>query len=376
MTPVRQRRFSSALGVGLGGWMAVMAAVALTQGFASPCKAAATARCSSKEGGTKNTGADDTDWARWTPAGAGGAGTATITWTRKYDTDFPDVCPPLPGPPTEFSTTEVKFGAGPAARNWTGFNETCPSPVVVGRTRSTGDGFGSSTVVLTDWFPYRATWKVSAGGLPGAVAGGEYRSYAKGKDPWPGTAATFAHITGSLFDLYVPLGIDGGSSDGTGGGVASRFGFDVSYEAGTGPPMLLLHIELSGTQVVDVSGPPSGVRYFLMPTANSAPTTLPQYEISLSGIGSLRSLLEADLSGNSQIDTPLTIGVFVKDLPVPTLDLGQGVLANLHVDAFAYDSGNAPASIPTVSEWGLVVMTLFVLVPGTIVIGRRRLAHA
>lgn len=145
-------------------------------------------------------------------------------------------------------------------------------------------------------------------------------------------------------------------------------GLEAHYDDASGTTKLL-SIRIDNTGVTVTNDDPPGLILYLLAGLDAGPTEIPG---NMTTLASIQAMLETDVASDRSIDTPLYLGIVWDDIAVPTVDLGDGSVAKIRVESEAHDADGAGSAIPTVSEWGLVIMTLLGLSAGTIIFGRRR----
>ena len=131
---------------------------------------------------------------------------------------------------------------------------------------------------------------------------------------------------GTDFDLYVPFGIVEGLSAGTRPGLESRFEIRATYETSSGTVNLLV-LDINGDQVSVTNDGLVGIQFYLI-IDDEWPTTDSAKAVTMSEI---QAMLASDVSGDFTVNTPLTIGIFWNDIPIPMVDLGDGSVAKIGV---------------------------------------------
>ncbi len=208
-------------------------------------------------------------------------------------------------------------------------------PGAVGSTATTSGSGASSVTYGVAVNDYEASWNVVATGTLGAGAGAYYDAYAAGNDPWPVFAEDFVGVATGTFDLWVPFEITGGQSLGTGqdGQVqfASGFGFDVSYTTSE-ESLRLLDVAVSGTTSHVAPDSPLNFSMFRISSVTAAPDTSNPLSKS-----QLEALLNADLLTDRTIDTPITLGLRVTGLKIPTILRDDGSVAQISAASHAFE---------------------------------------
>ncbi len=285
----------------------------------------------------------EAEHSRWTPADWESALQAEIEWTSgnyKLLGTKKLTCGQRVWAERKFGEDRLGY---PAPRTFDGFKTVCEWPGDNSRGSLVyGLGRGKSEVDDTKLWPYEADWYVEAGGRL-ADKKTNYEGYVAGDDPWPILPSELASPD-TLIDLFIPIGIEGGSFGNQFRG-QSYVGFDVSYDTADHASDLL-HITLSdeGVHVTTGAIDSSRVELYSMTYSPidglSAPSTLPSQLLSASA---LKSMLEQDLQPGQEPETsvlerPIYIGVVVRSVRVPALRLSDGGVADISVSSFAYDS--------------------------------------
>jgi hypothetical protein len=290
----------------------------------------------------------------------------TATWTGPKVPTFSDTIKWNSGPnytdgsPAPWSHTqsvEQKFSYNPhppilpIGRTLTGFSYVdgptggTKPPVCVPALGSCAltSGSGSSTAAPPS---YTATWTVSASGILGTAATPEYISTASGDDPWTVSAADLAGLSGG-YSMFFTAGLDGAMFSPNG-----SVGLEVDYSTAAGSiDLLQVLLDPSGAHL---SSSPSaaalGLTIFLVPSPGTDPNTFSGAALTLSEI---QNLLQLGLSGNN-LSGPIELGFLLNNLPIPTVDMGNGVLAQVDVTATANDhaQGSAAPEPGTLSLFG------------------------
>jgi hypothetical protein len=273
---------------------------------------------------------------------------ASMNWTDGRNTaDVTTSAGPTSSSESKFTAAQLKI-AGP--NTFKGFASTISG---IFDSTATADGSGSSSSNPGRLFGgYSAKWTVNAAGTLGkdplGVGTPSYSSNAKGTDPWPIMQADLSGISGSQYKLWIPFEITGGSSLGSGPNFNSSFGFDVNYKTASGT-VQLLQIAISGGQV-SVTGDTAA--NFSLYSINDI-TASPDFTTPLT-LGQLQGNLATDLSGNALVSV-VDLGLSLTDIPIPTVDLGDGSVASISGDAWASDA--AVGAVPETSTTWLLLLS-------------------
>jgi len=230
--------------------------------------------------------------------------------------------------PTKFGP-EAKFSPGPplAGVTFTGFNQTdTPAPPFPPWVRTSGSGSSTTVPAVYGLVPCSATWTLHAD-YDEVIVGARCYGIAYGYDPWPIFPAAFAQDTLPNFDLYVPLGMLGGSAGGADS--VGRFEYAVNYVTAQDTTHLLnVRVTDGYVQTTSPDNPP-GVAFYMVGSQDTIPTTAPANLLNLDGI---RSALQARMHGVGFTDS-LVIGVFCPNLPIPTTAIRDSTLAEIEVNS-------------------------------------------
>jgi hypothetical protein len=268
------------------------------------------------------------------------AKTATITWTVPTFTADGTALPTTPVP-----LTESKFNLDPdeallvlalSKRDFEGYSISGTGPL--GSTiTSKGEGKSNITAIAAG-FLYSADFTVTAGGT--LASGGSYDVKAVAKDPWNITASDLSTISGSTYDLYIPFSMLGGQSDATG-----SFGFDVTYTTASGTTTLL-DAAFHGTDAVitTATGFGTSLKFYQQVDATAFPNglTLPG---TLLSVADLQSLVSSNLDTNGNL-APTHLGIVLSDIPIPTLLLSDGSVAQIGANAHAAQAQSSSPRVP------------------------------
>jgi hypothetical protein len=263
---------------------------------------------------------------------------------------------------------EPKFNVAippPQGRQFAGFQDADgPGPQgSFALTRGLGH---SGKKVILGWTVYYAKWKIEATGQLGPGNNPSWESRCGAYDPYSITPEKLAE-TGAdadpVYDLFFTAALDSGSYSPLGGVSLEAFYDDAS---GT---TALMSITVDSTGVNVVNDDPPGLTLYLLDSLCEGPTENPGNVVTLNDI---QTMLNADVASDRTIDTPLYIGFVWDDVPVPTVDLGDGSVARIRVESEAYDADAGLADIPTLTEWGLIAFAVTLLALGTWMTIRRR----
>jgi hypothetical protein len=247
------------------------------------------------------------------------------------------------GPEFKFSLTAGKL----TGRTFTGFTNT-DGPNAPGLSTATQTGSGSSTVVAGK--NETASWTVTATGVLGApkLTAPGYVTKASAYDPWPITAAQLAAtgVTGSSYSLFVPVGLQSGHFSPKG-----DITLVASYETASST-MSLLHVDVNAQQ--DILTGSSQFKYFLLSSMDEGPADISSSPLTPS---QLQTILQNDVK-NSSISSPLYLGIELLDIPVPTTAMGDGSVAEIHVDSSVTDAAGAVPEPPTLMLAGIACTIL------------------
>ena len=204
---------------------------------------------------------------------------------------------------------------------------------------ATGLGSGMSTSATTKlgntvWF---AMWNIMAGGKLGTIKPGpwNYTSKMFASDPFNITSAQLseAGIIDTHYDLFLKVGLEAGDFTENGG-----IDLNVSYETSS-EVTNLLNIQIDASGVTATNDDPTGLSFYLMDGIDAEP---PVDETGLTSLASIEEMLLTDVSSDYTIDSPLTLGIVWEDIPLPTVDLGDGSFAKIHTNTAATETGAVP----------------------------------
>ncbi len=257
------------------------------------------------------------------------------------------------GPEQKFNTA----GAVPLGRTFAGFSRDVPGPL---GSHTITKGSGSSTVstVTIGAVPvsgYVALWRVDATGTLGTPSPSfpglapSWGSQATGNDPWSFNVADFTGLLTPTYDLFFEASLQQGDFYPDG-----KIGLHLDYMT-AGGLLDILDITLDATGAHVASGGPSGLSVYLLSDLSEGPTGNPSELMSLAG---LQTYLQNDLNGGS-LAAPVTLGIELDHLAIPTTDLGDGTVAKINVDTFVTDAATAPEP-STVGLFGAGVLGLLV----------------
>lgn len=272
------------------------------------------------------TGSDVEDWSWARPTRAD-----TIAWNSGANeadgTSFPRIEPHV---------TEMKFfvagSSGIMTHRFRGFSRSDTGPL---GTVAMCSGRGGST---TYWgflkaTAYRASWTVTATGIMDFGAPGtSYEAKADADDPIAVTRdhLAAAGITGDRFNLYLPVSLEDMAHGQDGAG-----GLTVAFETEAGSTDLL-RLRSDGNGVAVAGDDPDFLTIFRVRDALENPMGRAEQPWRLDAI---RDSVAALMKYETLAD-PFRMGFLLRDIPVPTADIGpDGVFAQFHVKTEAADGG-------------------------------------
>jgi len=198
-----------------------------------------------------------------------------------------------------------------------------------------------------------ATWSATATGTLGTKAGASWHSFTTAKDPWGITASDFSSVPSSTYDLFFMAGLTGADLDSADAGL----GVDVSYQTGAGTRDLL-DVTADSSGVHATIGTIAGLEIFLLSSPTESPSAITGAPLSAAEIQSLL----ASLSTTGQLSSPVLFGFELNGLPIPTQNLGSGVVAWMNVDGIVFDGADGggsnvpePASFSLLAAGGILV---------------------
>jgi len=284
---------------------------------------------------------------------ASAAAAATINWTDGPDTVdgyiFPASSPG--GPVKKFpngagTTFTFTGGQGPghnlskAITSGNGSSWSSTFTITVAGDTSTVTTYGAAFAAV-------ATGTLGAGGDSNFPT--NWTSKAKLGDPWPIYSSDLPITTGSSYNLWIPLEMSAGSSLGS---INSSIGWDASYTDASGT-IASLQISINGSHQVSVIGGTSEGNLNLYVINNVTDYFDFSDPISQS---QLQSDLRTDIAGGA-LGSSVDIGIYLTDLPIPTVDIGDGSVGSTSVDAWASDS----AMVPEPSTPAFVALSTLIL---------------
>ena len=231
-----------------------------------------------------------------------------------------------------------------------------PAPV---NSTATNSGAGLSRIVNLNGIgpAVNASWSATATGTLGTKAGASWHAVTTAKDPWAIGAANFSNMPGPTFDLFFLAGLTGADLD----SADSSLSLDVSYQTGAGTEDLLnLSADRAGAQVTIGSVP--GLEIYLLSSITDGPNDVTGPPLKAANIQAL--LMGLVNTGN--LSTPLLFGLELNGQPIPTQDLGGGVVAWMNVDGTVTDGAAGPG-VPEPAS-----LSLFAAGGVLIVLGRLR----
>jgi len=267
----------------------------------------------------------------------------TINWTSGANkagaTNFPQV--PF-GPEQKFIIVTFPGGStGIAPHGFAGFNLTQPDgPPVVNTAITSGSGATTSVSgSFTSTLNYYANWTVTATGT-----GPSWASRSTGNDPFALLPSDFAGIGGNTYDLFFMAGLESGSFSPNG-----SIDMNVSYTTAAGTEKLL-EIALDATGANVSGGTQSYLSMYRLATATEGPTLIPSLLLTPALI---KTLLDSSAQmGN--VSSPLYIGFFLDNIPVPTGLLGDGSVAQISVGTRVADAAVPEPSTIAILSLGLL----------------------
>jgi hypothetical protein len=208
-----------------------------------------------------------------------------------------------------------------------------------------------------------ASWNAIATGITGFLPGANWHSVTTAQDPWAISASDFANLTGS-YDLFFMAGLTGASLDSP----DSSLGFDVSYQTGAGTQALLdVSADSSGVQVTE--GTLAGLEIYLLGSTSDGPLDVTGSPLSTSAI---QTLLQS-LSSTGSLSSSVLFGFELNGQPIPTQDLGGGVVAWMNVDGTVSDGASGSGStVPEPTSLSLLAAGGFLIALGRL--GKRKQA--
>ena len=203
-----------------------------------------------------------------------------------------------------------------------------------------------------------ATWSATATGTLGTKAGASWHSFTTAKDPWGITASDFSSVPNSTYDLFFMAGLTGADLDSADAGL----GFDVSYQTGAGTEDLL-DVTADSSGVHATIGTIAGLEIYLLSSPTESPSAITGAPLTAAEIQSLL----ASLGTTGQLSSSVLFGFELNGLPIPTQDLGSGVVAWMNVTGIVYDGADGGGSnVPEPTSFSL-------LAAGGILVGVGRL---
>ena len=285
----------------------------------------------------------------------------TITWTSGINHADGTAYAKNPfGPEPKFNTVPVLAG-----RIYAGFADNDGAGPAGSTTTTFGTGNGA-LVEGTLWGTNAvATWSVTATGALGLPTIDEngtrvlpsWDSTAAAKDPYNILQSQLDDlgITGSVVDLFFPVGLTGGNlTVSSSAEILGAIALNASYEDTSGSTEIIdILIDSSGATVTGSNA----ATFYLLSSLDEGPTEIPSRITSLADI---QALLNNDVLSDLSIDSPLFLGVVLEDMPIPTTTLSNGALARIHVDTVARDADalEADAVVPEPHTWVLLISGL------------------
>ena len=189
-------------------------------------------------------------------------------------------------------------------------------------------GYSSSGIDIGHKTTHYVKFTSRVDGDLGNAQGAKWSGRSRANDPFHLLPDDFVHYTEN-WDLMLPVSLDRGTEFGMNGSVELSVFYDT---ADTTINLLSLFVDSSG--VTAVSDEPLGLGLVLLDDLATDPTISAPDTITLE---ELRTLLESDMLADRTLDSPLYIGVVWEDIPVPTVDLGNGAVARIRVESEAAD---------------------------------------
>lgn len=196
-------------------------------------------------------------------------------------------------------------------------------------------GTGRSTVTIGRTTTYTCEWMNSVSGRLGNKKPVNWRGKSQGLDPFYINPDDFSSrgITGH-FDLGVSAGLAQDCAIGPDGLMELNLFYDIINSTTN-----LLSIQITPNDVIITSDMPPGLDFYLITDSfEQVGSDLVGNETTLE---ELRELLENDILSDGVLDQPLYIGIVWEDIPVPTVDLGNGAVARYRVETLVEDSAVA-----------------------------------
>jgi hypothetical protein len=255
-------------------------------------------------------------------------------------------------------TTETKFAINPTTgkpvpfSNMKGFSYVDP-PNCDKTKRSCAITTGTGNATYRAKGASTAAWTVTASGALGPSTAPSWDSTASGVDPWTVSATDLIGLSNG-YSMFFTAGL-GDATFSPNGSV----GFDVVYSTASGSTDLLdILLDSSGVHVSASTSAPFSVSIFSVPSIGADPTSLSGTPLNLS---QLQALLQSDLSGSS-LSSPINLGFLLSNLTIPTVDMGNGVLAQIFETSTANDSaqGSATPEPGTMSIFGCGIVFIAV----------------
>jgi hypothetical protein len=295
------------------------------------------AEATAKAGGwfNKTSAGDTQSWRFFNPTTSD-----TIMWTSGPDTIGTTTIPMrTDGPEQKFLIVPLPGGGtGIVPHGFAGFSYT-DGPISPGTSTVTTTGSGSSSSVsgrFTTTISYFAEWKVTANGT-----GPSWTAKSTGNDPFLIHPSDFAGITGPNYDLFFTASLESGNYSPNG-----AIEMDVSYNTALGNTTLL-DIMLDGNGAHVNGGDLSYLSIFQLTDPSEGPTLLPDEKRSPSMI---KFLLDS-YAASRNINSPLYLGFFLDDIPVPTTLLNDGSVANISVRSQVSDANvSEPSTFMIISS--------------------------
>ena len=232
------------------------------------------------------------------------------------------------GPVTKPSETKFDHSDDEiAGKNYAQLNERLVSSSGTWvRTRAWG---GSS---INNGIP-TCNWTNFVDGDLGSSDDGFWKGRSQGKDPFHLYPSDFVDMQATDgWDMFTVAGLDQGTSVNTSGVVELSVFYDTADSTTN-----LLNILITPDGIEFTGDEPEGLRFFQVEQLDAEPTQ----ETATLTLDELKTLLETEMLADRVMDSPMYIGMVWEDIPVPTVDLGNGAVARVRVESAAEEEGAA-----------------------------------